>query len=231
MRITGSGDGPVRVGVSISDLTSGMFAVIGILAALRDREQTGNGCTFDLAMLDCSVALMENAISRLSVTGEVPGPLGTQHPSITPFQAFATADGAVVVAAVTGAMWQKLCAVLDCCSLVDDSRFVDNLSRTLHRDELAGILTERFTSQNTCVWIEKLARAGVPVAPIRDLTGVLADPDLRSRNMFHEMESNGDTFLTAGSPLRFNGQPPELSAHAPALGEHNEAVFRTWLSE
>ena len=231
MSITGSGGGPVRVGISISDLTSGLFAAFGILAALRDRDRTGAGCTLDLAMLDCSVALMENAISRLSVTGEVPRPLGTQHPSITPFQSFATADGALVVAAVTDAMWRKLCALLGCHDLIDDPRFGDNPSRTAHRDELVPILARRFAGQTTRVWLDQLEQADVPAAPVRDLAGVLADSDLAARSMIHEMESEGETFLTAGSPLRFNGRPPDLSARAPNLGEHAEAVFRSWLVE
>ena len=231
MSITGTGSTAARVGVSISDLTAGLFAAIGILAALQERQRTGVGATLDLAMLDCSVALMENALSRLSVTGEVPRPLGTQHPSIVPFQAFETADGALVVAAATDAMWRNLCELLRIPDLVGDARFCDNESRALHRGELAAVLSAQFVQQSTQFWCQKLADVGVPVAPVRDTTEVLSDPELAARGMLHRMDYGSDSFVTAGSPIRFQGRESRLSTRAPALGEHGEQVFRNWLGD
>lgn len=231
MSITGSGDASARVGVSISDLSAGLFAAIGILAALREREQTGVGATLDLAMLDCSVALMENALSRLSVTGEMPRPLGTQHPAITPFQAFETADGTLVVAAATDVMWRNLCNLLGDAKLACDARFSDNESRTIHRAELVKVLSSQFARQSSQFWIQKLTQAGVPVAPVRDTAEVLNDPELVARGMLHSMNDGNDAFVTAGSPIRFQGRESRLSTRAPTLGEHGAEVFRSWLGE
>ncbi|MEE3370384.1 MAG: CoA transferase [Planctomycetota bacterium] len=231
MSITGVSNLSARVGVSISDLSAGLFTAIGILAALQERERTGIGATLDLAMLDCSVAFMENALTRLSVTGDIPRPLGTQHPSITPFQAFETADGSLVVAAATATMWRNLCNLLGDAALANDPRFADNESRTRHRAELVEVLTAQFARQPTEFWLQKLMGAGVPVAPVRDTSDVLNDPELAARGMLHSMNDGNDAFVTAGSPIRFQGRAASLSTRAPTLGEHGAQVFRSWLGE
>ncbi len=231
MSITGeSQSSSVRVGTSISNLLAGLYAVIGILATLRRRDVTGTAADLDLAMLDCSVAALENAISRADVTGIIPEPLGTRHPSITPFQAFATSDRPLVVAAGNDALWQKLCAVLGCRELVRDPRFASNELRTVNHSELERLLAECFARDPCAAWLAKLDSAGVPAAPVRNIVEVIADPDLRARGMLHTMHDvDGAKILTAGSPLRFDGRELELSSHAPALGEHTEEVFRDWL--
>lgn len=231
MSITGSGPGDaVRVGTSISDILTGMFGAIAVLAALRHRDRTGEGCTADLAMLDCAVAALENAVSRFAVTGTVPEPLGTRHPSITPFQAFPAADGPIVVAAGNNMLWRKLCEVLDAPEFIDDPRFVTNGARTENHAEMDACLNPLFAKRTRAEWYERLAAAGVPTAPIRDVGEVMADPHLHKRGMFHEMTDRaGDTFLTAGSPLRLNGHPPPMSTACPELGEQNEMVLQEWL--
>jgi CoA:oxalate CoA-transferase len=231
MSITGNGPGEfTRVGTSVSDILTGMFGAVAVIAALRHRDLTGSGSTVDLAMLDCTVAALENAVSRFTVNGEVPYPLGTRHPSITPFQGFSTADGMIVVAVGNDSLWRKLCAVLEWPELLDDSRFATNASRTEHRPVVEELLNSRFARHPQQYWLDQLTAAGVPAAPIRNLAEVLADPHLASRQMWHEMRDGADgTFLTAGSPLRMNGQSPPLSDRVPELGEHTQAVLDEWL--
>ncbi|MCH7989271.1 MAG: CoA transferase [Planctomycetes bacterium] len=233
MSITGDGPGHfARVGTSISDILTGMFGAISILAALRHRDQTGQGSRLDLAMLDCVVAALENAVSRFSVTGEIPQPLGTRHPSITPFQAFETSDGPIVIAAGNDSLWEKLCSVLSSPELSDDPRLSTNALRTEHSDYLQECLNPRLQQQTQNQWLEKLHAAGIPAAPIRNIQEVVNDPHLAARNMLHEiLDADGQKILTPGSPLHMNGHAPPLSNHAPLLGEHTQAVLDDWLSE
>ena len=233
MSITGhAADRPARVGNSISDILTGLFTTIGILAALRRRDQTGIGSDLDIAMLDCTVATLENALSRYVVTGEVPQPLGTRHPSIAPFAAFLTADQPIVVAAGNDLLWRRLCAVLDSPELASDPLLADNALRSRNSDHLERVLNARFAAAPAADWVARLEAAGVPVAPIRNMADVVADPHLALRGMLHQMEAAaGDGgFLTAGSPLRMDGRSPVLSSHAPHLGEHTQAVLREWLA-
>ena len=233
MSITGeSADHPVRVGTSISDILTGIFGAVSVVSALRHRDQTGHGTIVDLAMLDCAVATLENALARYSVSGHAPQPLGTRHPSITPFQAFDTSDGSIVVAAGNDALWQKLCNVLGCGPLAGDPRFATNQDRTQNCQDLENELTLRFKTQSQEHWLGHLATAGVPAAPIRNVEQVATDPHLASRGMLHSMRDNeGEPFLTAGSPLRMNGHPPVLADRAPELGEHTNLVFQEWLND
>ena len=231
MSVTGTDrDHPVRVGSSISDILSGMFTAIGILAALRGRDRDRKGACLDMAMLDCTVAVMENAIMRYAVTGRAPEPLGTRHPTITPFQAFHTSDGAIVVAAGNDAMWVKLCEAVGKPELADDPRLAANQDRIENYAFLEEILAPIFRAASSEEWLMRLMNAGVPCAPVRDMTAVLNDEHLKAREMFHVMEDNkGGTFRTASTPFFINGRRPELSSHAPKLGEHTEAVVKEWL--
>ena len=233
MSITGTGAGhSVRVGTSISDILTGLFTAIAVLAALRSRDADGCGAELDMAMLDCTVAALENAISRFEVTGVPPEPLGTRHPSITPFQAFATADGAIVVAAGNDTLWRKLCDTLGCPELSEDERFRTNADRTRHHAALEPLLSEAFGGRSSAEWLAALDEASVPGAPIRNMADVAGDEHLAMRDMLHVMrDADGAEFKTAGSPLRFDGAAPALSDHAPELGEHTETVLREWLDQ
>jgi CoA:oxalate CoA-transferase len=233
MSITGEGGGPpVRVGTSISDILTGMFSAIGILAALHRRGRTVRGADLDLAMLDSTVAALENAISRFDVTGSVPQPIGTRHPSIAPFQAFDTADVPIVVAAGNEALWRKLCDVLECPDLADDPLLVDNATRARNLDYLEQRLNERFRTRPAAEWLKPLSDAGIPSGPIRSIADVAHDPELAARGMLHRMHSREQGgFLTAGSPLRIDGAPLPLSDRAPQLGEHTQEVLGRWLKD
>ncbi len=233
MSITGEGlDSPMRVGTSISDILTGMFGAVSVLSSLRQRDKDGAGAMIDMAMLDCTVAVLENAINRFSITGESPVPLGTRHPAITPFQAFETADEPIVVAAGNDRLWKKLCEVLDCSELADDERFATNNARTENRDHLDSELGPRLMADTQANWLARLDAAGVPAAPIRNIEQVVNDPHLASRDMWHDMhDSQGATLRTAASPFRTDGHKPRLSDHAPELGEHTQSVLEEWLGE
>ena len=232
MSITGDGPGHfVRVGTSISDILTGMFGAIAIVSALYQRDRSGQGTVIDLAMLDCTVASLENAISRYAVSGEPPEPLGTRHPSITPFQAFETADRPIVVAAGNDSLWRKLCDALESPELADDPRLATNDARTDNQAYLQECLSPRFRARSQAHWLDKLNAAGIPMAPIRDIQQVVDDLHLDSRGMWHRIQDpDGNPLLTAGSPFRMDGQSPNLSHHVPRLGEHTQTVLNEWLN-
>jgi CoA:oxalate CoA-transferase len=221
---------PARVGSSISDILAGLYTAIGICAALRERERTGTGCDIDLAMLDCSVSVLENAITRYSVSGVVPRPLGTRHPSIAPFQAFRAADGQLVIAAGNDQLWRDLCAALAAPELADDPLFVTNHVRCEHADELSRRIDTLLSREGVAAWIGRLGAAGIPCAPINDMAGVMDDPQLAARSMWHTLvDRDGTQVLTAGSPFVFDGVKPAMSARWPELGEDGAEVLRRWL--
>ena len=231
MSVTGADAAhPVRVGTSISDILTGLFTTIGILAALRVRTRDDLGVELDMAMLDCTVAALENAMARFEVTGRPPEPIGTRHPSITPFQAFRTQDGALVVAAGNDGLWLKLCDAVDRPDLNQDPRFDSNDARTQNHEALEQELNRALQDRATAHWLARLEEAGIPCAPIRNIADVVADPHLAARGMLHTVrDGDGSSFRTAGSPLHFIGQSIKLSSHVPELGEHTEAVLREWL--
>jgi CoA:oxalate CoA-transferase len=221
---------PARVGSSISDILGGLYAALAITAALARRGRTERGADLDLALLDCTVAVLENAISRYAVTGEVPRPLGTRHPSITPFQAFRAADGPLVLAAGNDALWQKLCEVLGVPRLADDPLLATNALRTANHARLEGALQGALERRPVAEWLARLEAAGIPAAPIHDVAQVLDDPQLAARGTWHTLiDREGETLVTPGSPLMLDGAKPPLGKTWPRLGEHQESVLRTWL--
>lgn len=221
MSLTGHpGGAPTRVGTSVGDITAGMFAVIGILSALHDRERTGLGQVVDIAMLDCQVAILENAIARYSATGVVPGPLGSRHPSITPFAAYRASDTHLVIAAGNDRLFSKLCETLGLPALVDDPRFATNDDRTLHAGELAAEIEEALSGDVASVWLERLIEAGIPCGPINDIEAVVTDAGVRARNMIVGVElPDGATLQMAGNPVKLSHhEDPMTRPPAPGVG-------------
>jgi len=217
---------PVRVGSSVADLSAALFGVVGVLAALLRARQTGQGQQVDIAMLDCQVALLENAIARYFITGEVPGPLGSRHPTITPFQFFETSGGYVVVAAGNDGLWKKLCAAVGLAEIGADPRFATNALRTEHQPELAAALAPAFKGRDTAHWCRVLEEAGVPCGPICNIAEVVADPQVQARGMIATQQHPlaGEVLMPA-SPLRFSATPVEAGAPAPLLGQHTEEIL------
>jgi CoA:oxalate CoA-transferase len=238
MSVTGQPGGPpTRVGTSIGDLAAGLFTALGVAAALLHRERTGEAIQVDVAMLDCQVALLENALARLLATGEVPGPLGARHPSITPFDAFRSADGYVVIAAGHDGLFASACEVLGRPDLRSDPRFATNELRTRNEAALKLEIERALASGSVETWLAKLAAAGIPCAPIQDLAQVLGDPQVAARNMIVEVAERGDPLrgvrgerrrlLTAGNPIKLSAfpDPPERPA-APELAEDGARIRR-----
>ena len=220
MSLTGHPDGsPTRVGTSIGDIAAGLFAVIGIVSALHDRERTGIGQIVDISMLDCQVAILENAIARYSATGQVPGPLGSRHPSITPFAAYRAADVHLVIAAGNDRLFSTLCDTLGRPDLVNDPRFATNEGRTDHADALGVELEAALSTGPAAAWLARLEEAGIPCGPINDIAQVLADPGVKARNMVVEVElPGGSTLEMAGNPVKLSGhEDPATRQRAPDL--------------
>lgn len=225
--ITGEPNGaPVRVGSSVGDLSAALFAVIGIQAALGRVRESGEGQQVDISMLDCQVALLENAVSRYAVTGEVPRPLGSRHPSITPFQFFEAADGYLVVAAGNDGLWAKFCDSIGLRELVDDSRFSSNALRTENHAELEPLLAGPLKMKKVEEWCELLGNAGIPCGPINDVERIFDDPQVAARGMLREMtHPRAGSQVVANSPLQFSLDKVELGEPAPLLGQHTDEVL------
>jgi CoA:oxalate CoA-transferase len=228
MSVTGEDGGdPTRVGVSIGDITAGLFLATGINAALYHRAATGVGMLVDVGMLDCQVAILENAIARYTAMGEVPGPIGSRHPSITPFAALRTADGEVVVAAGNDKLFAALCEVVGRPELAADPRFADNHARCAHVHVLHELLEQALATRSTAEWLDAFEAAGIPSGPVNDVEAVVHDPHVRARNMVVDVDD------PRVAPLRVAGNPVKLSAYpeltvrppAPDLDEDRDRLL------
>ncbi|MGA7872340.1 MAG: CoA transferase [Candidatus Binatus sp.] len=231
MSITGNPGGePVRCGVSIGDLSAALYGVIAIMSALRVRDRDGLGNHLDIAMLDCQVAMLEDALARYSVSGRIPGRLGTRHPSITPFQQFHAADDYFVMGAGNEAIWRRFCDAIAMPQLKDDPRFLTNANRTAHHPELEAILARIFATRPRDHWLRVLADASVPCAPIANVEEVTRDPHLAARNMIlHAEHPEFDGLIVPGSPLKSTGDTDVPSTRAPRLGEGTDEVLSSVL--
>ncbi|MBT9176309.1 MAG: Acetyl-CoA:oxalate CoA-transferase [Firmicutes bacterium] len=233
MSITGFPDGlPTRVGASIGDITAALFGAIGILAALHKRETTGHGQMVDVAMLDCQVAILENAIARFEVTGQVPERLGNRHPSITPFSAVPASDGHMIIAIRNDNLWQQFCSLVGRHDLAADRRFAPNKARTDNWASLEPILAEIFGCKPISEWIAALESAGVPCGPINTVDKVLQDPQIVARNMIEEsVHPVAGPIRMAGSPIKMSDAPDLVVRQpAPMLGQHTEEVLSRLLA-
>ena len=227
MSLTGQPGGPpARVGSSIGDIVAGLFTAIGVNGALYRRTITGEGMKVDVSMLDSQVAILENALARYFASGEVPGPLGTRHPSITPFQAYATADGHVVISAGNNALFRTLCAALERPALAEDARFADNAGRNVNIDALEREFEAVLRAHPTAHWLALLEGAGVPCAPINRVDDVLADPQVAARNMvIRAQDPTAGEVRMAGNPIKLSAyRDPEVRPPAPELDEHRTSI-------
>ncbi|MCC5910169.1 MAG: CoA transferase [Clostridiaceae bacterium] len=228
MSVTGQKDGkPTRVGSSIGDINAGMFTAIGILAALMSRNETGKGQKVDVAMLDCQVAILENAVARYTVTGEVPKPGGNRHPAIVPFEDFDTADGEIMIAAGNDVLWSKLCTTMGKEELINDERFKTNPLRNENYEILRPLISDVIKTKKTEEWQNILDEAGVPNGPINTVDKVLEDPQVKARDMIVEVEHPvaGKTKMP-GIPVKLSDTKGEIRRPAPVLGEHTEEILK-----
>jgi CoA:oxalate CoA-transferase len=231
MSITGQENGePTRVGASVGDLTAGLFAVIGTLTALYHREVTGIGQKVDVAMLDCQVAILENAISRYLTSGIVPGPIGNRHPSITPFEGFKAKDGYVIIAVGNDRLWAKFCELIGRQDLTKDERFISNSKRTENQKALKVILDTVFPAKTVDEWLAAIDEAGIPCGPINTIDRVLKDPQVLARDMIVEIEHPiAGKFKMPGVPIKLSETPGAVEKPAPLLGQHTEEILQEML--
>jgi CoA:oxalate CoA-transferase len=228
MSLTGHPGGPpTRVGTSIGDLAAGLFGLSGVLSALLLRERTGKGRKVDIGMLDCQVALLENAIARYTATGEVPGPLGARHPSIAPFAAFRASDAPVIIAAGNDALFEALSKVLGRQGLPRDPRFATNKARCDNVADLTAEIESALADATVDAWLERLEAAGIPCGPLNDVAQVLSDPHVLARNMVVTAEDAQAGSLTmAGNPMKFSDvADPQTREPVPALDQHRDAIL------
>ena len=209
MSITGHPGMPLtRIGTSIGDLGGGLFTAIALNAALLHRERTGEATKVDVSLFDCQLALLENAIVRYTTTGEIPGPMGARHPSITPFEAFATADGNIIIAAGNDGLFIKLAEALERGDLVENPLYKTNPLRNQHQEALKAEIESVLHAAGTDHWIAVLEAAGVPCGPVNNIAQALAHPQTEARNMLVTVDDP-----TMGA-LKVAGNPMKLSAFA-----------------
>lgn len=225
MSITGETDrGPARVGASIGDIGASLFATIGILSSLQARHRTGKGSYVDVAMLDCQLAIMENAVARYAITGEMPRRLGSRHPLIAPFQSFPCADEPIAVCVDTQEQWVRLCHALGLPHLITDPRFPTGSHRSARHAELEPLLDAVFRTRRRDAWLTILDEADVPSSPVNTVGEALDDPQVRHRRMVSEVPAgSGRKFVRL--PIHTPGQAGAAERPAPALGEHTGAIL------
>ncbi|MSQ13260.1 MAG: CoA transferase [Dehalococcoidia bacterium] len=229
MSITGEEGGrPLRVGAPVGDINAGMTAAMAVCAALVERAKSGRGQMVDVSMLDCQVALVENAISRHIATSETPGPLGTRHAVMTPFQAFPTKDGWLVVG-ITGSNpghWPLFCSALGRVELIDDPRYLTPWDRTQHIRDLEPVLTDALKQRTTQEWLDEMIPLGIPCGPVNTVPQVVRDPQVLHREMLVEMpHPRLGTWTFTGVPAKLSRTPGKVRIPPPDLGQHTDEVL------
>jgi CoA:oxalate CoA-transferase len=232
MSLTGHRDAPpARVGVSIGDIAAGLFLAVGIVAVLHHRRDTNAGTMIDVAMLDCQLAILENALTTHLVTGELPGRLGTRHPNIAPFQAFEAADGQpVVVCAGHDAQFAALCDVVARPDLAADERFRTAETRRRHVDALAREVGEALRGRPAAEWLDRLDRAGVPCAPVNSVADAARSPQVAARHMvLHIPDPAIGDLAVAGNPIKLADMPDPETRRPPPDLDADRAAILAWL--
>lgn len=225
MSVTGEGQGrpPVRVGTSVVDMGTGLWAVIGILAALAERNRTGEGCVVDTSLYETAIAWMLSPLMGYQCDGKVRAPLGSGMGEIVPYQAFATADGYLMVAAGNDNLWRRLCGALERPDLAADEAYRTNGQRVRARAELVPVLEAAFRQRGMEDWAARLEAAGVPNAPIHRVNEVMTEAQARALGIF--LRPQGAPIEYVGLPLSFDGERPVIRHLAPGLGQGNRDVL------
>jgi len=231
MSLTGQPDGapgaePMRAGVAIADIFTGMYAATSILAALHHARATGQGQHLDVALFDCQVAVLANQAANYFATGRSPGRLGNAHPNLAPYQVFATMDGAMVLAVGNDAQFRTFCEVAPAPALAADARFETNAGRVTHRADMVPLVAAVVAMRTTDAWIELLEAAGVPCGPINDLARVFADPNTAARGLVVEMDRGEglDPVRGVRFPVVFSHTPARVRSGPPALAAEDGAI-------
>jgi len=231
MSITGEpdeipGGGPQKVGVAVVDILTGLYATSAILAALYHRTRTGQGQHIDIALLDVQVATLANQASNFLIGGQVPGRLGSAHPSIVPYQPFACVDGHIMLAIGNDTQFANLCRAAGCAELAGDPNYATNAARVRNRAQLVPLLQERLALKTIDQWCELAIQHGFPCGPINTVDRVFEDEQVQARQMRVDVDSAGyGSVGLVASPMRFSETPVRYDAAPPTLGEHTEAVL------
>src|SRR5690625_2290107 len=227
MSITGTEEsGPQKVGVAIADVLTGLYATIGIQAALLERERSHQGQKIDLSLYDCATSALINIGSNYLMSGKIPSRIGNEHANIVPYQTFITKDGEMVIAVGNDGQFKKLCELIDRPELAEDERFKTNSDRVSHRTTLVPVLQKAFLEKTTFEWKQLCDEQNIPCGPIQHLDEVVKDPQLQARNMMitSDHPTAGEINII-GSPLHLSRTPVSIRHHPPNLGEHNEEVL------
>jgi crotonobetainyl-CoA:carnitine CoA-transferase CaiB-like acyl-CoA transferase len=231
MSITGErddlpGGGPQKAGVAVADLMTGMYATVGILAALHERSRSGLGQHIDMALLDCQVAMLANQNLNYMTSGVAPRRAGNAHQNLVPYQVFAAADGHLIVAVGNDSQFRNYCGVIGRPGLADDVRFKTNPNRVINRDLLVPMLVEAMKLQSRDHWLEELERVGVPAGPINTIEQVYENPQVLARDMKRVLpHTSAGEAPVSSSPLKLSDSPVAYRHAAPLLGEHTEQVL------
>jgi CoA:oxalate CoA-transferase len=228
MSVTGQPNSePTRVGTSIGDITAGLFTTIGINAALYEREKTGRGMHIDVSMLDCQIAILENAIARYLSKGEIPKPMGSRHPSIAPFEAFKTKNSYIIIAAGNDKLFEGMCQTLGC-DCFKQEKFKDNQSRNKHIDELKKIIETKLQNKTTEEWVAIFTEKKIPCGPINNIKEAVENPQIQFRNMI--VSANHDKiglFKMAGNPIKMSAYSDSSTrGEIPNLDQHREKILK-----
>ena len=225
------GGGPQKAGVAISDLMTGMYATVAVLAALAHRDRTGEGQYIDMALLDVQVAMLANMNTNYLASGQAPKRWGNAHPNIVPYQTFQAANGWIIVAVGNDGQFRRFVDAGGMPELADDPRFATNPQRVANRDVLVPILAEMVKRFGKTEWIDKLEAAGVPCGPINSLDEVFDNEQVQARGLRVDLpHPSAGTVKLVGSPVKMSATPPKAASHPPLLGEHTEAVLRDVLN-
>jgi crotonobetainyl-CoA:carnitine CoA-transferase CaiB-like acyl-CoA transferase len=229
MSITGAADGPpTKVGVPISDIMAGMYATVAILAALQERERTGEGRRVDISLLDCQAAWLYNQAANHLVGGVAPHRLGNAHPNIVPYETFATADGHINIGVGNDAQFRRLCEILGRADLAADDRFATNTLRLQHRAALVAEIGAVLATRDSTHWLDACTRASLPAGPINTVPEVFEDAHIRARGLVRDVAHSaapGEPAKVLRTPIRMEGVEFDVRRPPPTLGEHTEEVL------
>ena len=229
MSITGSSENNfTRVGSSIGDITAGLYCVIGILAALNERNKTNLGKKIDISMLDCQVAILENAITRYSVSKKIPHPLGTDHPSISPFGAFKAKNSPIVLAAGNQKIFENLCKAISRNDLIQEKKFLDNELRNKNLKLLRKEIEKTLITKNAEYWIKKLRTLDVPCCKIENVKSLIKNPQIQNRNMILDyVDDDFGKINVVGNPIKIEGvKESKVASKAPDLDQNRRQILK-----